>query len=137
MKIKTDNIFQVIELDVDASHAYQSLLDASLLSKLTGMKAEIDGKVGGSFNGWDKKCEGFYTFLNPGKRIVQSWTHQDFQAGLYSTVILDFESTEHGSRISFNHIGVPEEDGGWLTETWKNDFWTPVQDHFAVPTEAK
>jgi activator of HSP90 ATPase len=137
MKIKTDNIFQVIELDIDNIQAYNSLLDANLLSKLTGMKAELDNKQGGLFTAWDKKCSGYYTFLAPGARIVQAWTHKEFQEGQFSTVILDIESTEHGCRISFNHIGVPEAAAGWLTETWRNDFWTPVQEHFAVAAEAK
>jgi activator of HSP90 ATPase len=137
MKIKTDNIFQVIELDVDVIQAYNTLLNADLLSKFTGMKAELEGSIGGQFTGWDNKCHGFYIYLETGKRIVQSWTHTAFPIGQFSTVLLDFEETEHGCRISFNHIGVPEQDAGWLTETWRHDFWTPFQEHFAIAEEAK
>lgn len=137
MKIKTDNIFKVIELDVQVEQAYKALLDGPLLSKLTRMKMEIEPKVGGAFSGWDNKCEGFFTFMENNRRFSLTWTHTEFPAGQFSTVIFDFESTEHGCRISFNHIGVPEEDAGWLTETWKNDYWTPVQDHFAVATAVK
>jgi activator of HSP90 ATPase len=137
MKIKTDNIFQVIELEVSADIAYQSLLNAELLTKLTGLKSTIDGQEGGKFTGWDNKCQGYFTFLNSGKRIVQAWNHMEFPAGQYSTVLFDFEQTETGCRISFNHIGVPEQDAGWLTETWKNDFWIPVQEHFAIAETAK
>ena len=34
MKIKTDNIFQVIELETEASKVYNALTDAALLSRL-------------------------------------------------------------------------------------------------------
>jgi activator of HSP90 ATPase len=62
-------------------------------------------------------------------RIVQAWRHDDFPEGLYSIVVMDLETTESGSRISFNQTGVPEEASGWLTEAWKKDFWVPISEH--------
>ncbi|MEN9638905.1 MAG: hypothetical protein RLZZ262_773 [Bacteroidota bacterium] len=137
MKIKTDNIFKVIELDIQVDQAYKSLLDGQLLAKLIGKKMEIDPKVGGIYSGWDKKSHGFFTYMDKNRRFAMTWSHTEFPEGQFSTVIFDFESTENGCRISFNHIGVPEEDAGWLTETWKNDYWTPIQEHFAVNAAVK
>ena len=129
MKIKTDNIFQVIELECAVSEAFQVLISADLLSKLTGMTAAIELHVCGAFHVWNNRCHGYMLHLSDNNRIVQAWRHDDFPKGLYSIVIMDFETTETGSRISFNQTGVPEEASGWLTEVWKRDFWGPISEH--------
>jgi activator of HSP90 ATPase len=129
MKIKTDNIFQVIELDSSVPDVYKALTDANLLTKLTGMAAKMDDNEGGKFMAWNNKCHGYILHLSANKRIVQSWTHDEFRVGMYTTVIFDIEEMEHGCRVSFNHIGVPEEHSGWLTEAWKKDFWIPLSEH--------
>ena len=131
MKIKTDNIFQVIELECSVVELYRALTDAKLLSKLTGMDAKMDTHVGGMFDAWDNRCHGYMLYLSENTRIVQAWRHNDFPDGMFSTVMFDLESTETGSRVSFNHIGVPEEASGWLTEAWRKDFWVPLTEHLS------
>ncbi len=131
MKIKTDNIFQVIELEAPVSEVYKALTDASLLSRLTGMTAQMDNFEGGKFHTWNNKSHGVIMRLIKDTRIVQSWRHDDFADGMYSIVIFDLEETESGSRVSFNQIGVPESSSGWLTETWKRDFWVPLSEHLS------
>ena len=129
MKIKTDNIFQVIEIESAPDTIYQALTNPQLLTELTGMSAEMSSQEGGTFNAWNNRSHGYIMRLIPGKRIVQAWRHDAFEDGMYSTVIIDIEATENGSRVSFNHIGVPESESGWLTETWKKDFWNPLSEH--------
>jgi activator of HSP90 ATPase len=131
MKIKTDNIFQVIELPCSTIDAYRALTDATLLSRLTGMSAEMDAREGGVFHAWNNRCHGYMLYLKQNTRIVQSWRHSDFQEGIYTTVFFDIETTESGSRVSFNHVGVPEEASGWLTEAWRKDFWEPIIEHLS------
>ena len=131
MKNKTDNIFQVIELPCSAIDAYRALTDATLLSRLTGMSAEMDAREGGVFHAWNNRCHGYMLYLKQNTRIVQSWRHSDFQEGIYTTVFFDIETTEPGSRVSFNHVGVPEEASGWLTEAWRKDFWEPIIEHLS------
>ncbi|MFM9984627.1 MAG: SRPBCC domain-containing protein [Flavobacteriales bacterium] len=129
MKIKTDNIFQVIELESSVKDVYKALTDADLLTRLTGMSARMDSHEGGVFFAWNNKCHGYMLRLIENRRIVQSWTHDQFPDGMYTTVIFDIEATETGCRVSFNHMGVPEESAGWLTESWKKDFWVPLTEH--------
>lgn len=131
MKIKTDNIFQVIELENSVSEVYKALTDPALLSRLTGMTAQMDTYEGGKFHAWNNKSHGVIMRLIENTRIVQSWRHDDFADGFYSIVIFDLEPTETGSRVSFNHVGVPEDSAGWLTETWKRDFWVPLKEHLS------
>lgn len=129
MKIKTDNIFQVIELECTAQEVYAALTDAITISRITGMSAAMDTHEGGTFHSWNKQCHGYVLHLKKDTRIVQAWRHTGFPEGLYTVVVFDIESTETGSRVSFNHTGVPEEASGWLTEAWKKDFWTPISEH--------
>jgi activator of HSP90 ATPase len=131
MKIKTDNIFQVIEFECNVSEVYKTLTDAQLLAQLTGMSAQLETREGSTFRGWNNQCQGYMLHLKENTRIVQAWRHVDFPEGMHSIVIFDLETTETGSRVSFNHIGVPEDASGWLTETWRKDFWTPISEHLA------
>jgi activator of HSP90 ATPase len=131
MKIKTDNIFQVIEFECGVAEVYKALTDAQLLSRLTGMSAQMEKQEGTTFHAWDNRCHGYMLHLKENSRVVQAWRHIDFPEGMYSIVTFDFEATETGSRVSFNHTGVPEEASGWLTETWKKDFWVPITEHLS------
>jgi activator of HSP90 ATPase len=129
MKIKTDNIFQVIELECTAQEVYAALTDATTISRITSMSAAMDTHEGGTFHAWNNHCHGYVLHLKENTRIVQAWRHIEFPEGMYTVVVFDIESTETGSRVSFNHTGVPEEASGWLTEAWKKDFWTPISEH--------
>lgn len=129
MKIKTDNIFQVIELECTAQEVYAALTDATIISRITGMSAAMDTHEGGTFHAWNNQCHGYVLHLKDNTRIVQAWRHNEFPEGMYTVVVFDIESTDTGSRVSFNHTGVPEEASGWLTEAWKKDFWTPISEH--------
>lgn len=131
MKIKTDNIFQVIELECAVSEVYKTLTDSALLSRVTGMTAQLETREGSTFSAWDNRCNGYMLHLKENTRIVQAWRHVDFPEGMYSIVTIDLETTETGSRVSFNHTGVPEDASGWLTETWKKDFWVPISEHLS------
>lgn len=127
MKIKTDNIFQVVELEASASDVFHAWMDEKIHARFTGSPARIENREGGRFESGGI-CSGYTLFLEENKRIVQSITHKDFPAGLYSTVVIDLEKTEHGTRINLNHLGVPEECSGWMTETWKKSYLEPLRD---------
>lgn len=128
MKLKTDNIFQITELEASPADVYKALMDEKLHAKFTGMTAKIDGRVGGEFETTDGDSSGYFLYLEKNKRIVQAWTHKEFDPGFYSTVYLDLEKIEKGTRLNFNHIGVPDEHVGWLTEGWKKIYWEPLKD---------
>ncbi len=127
MKIKTDNIFQVVELEASASDVFHAWMDERIHARFTGSPARIEIREGGRLESGGI-CFGYTLFLEENKRIVQSITHKDFPAGLYSTVVIDLEKTEHGTRINLNHLGVPEECSGWMTETWKKSYLEPLRD---------
>lgn len=128
MKLKTDNIFQVVELESSVEEIYQALMDESLHAKFTQMKARIDPKIGGFFETTDGESFGYIVHLVPNQRIVMAWSHKSFTPGFFTTVHIELERTENGSRVNFNHLAVPEEHSGWLTEGWKRIYWDPLKE---------
>ena len=132
MKIKTDNIFQVVEFEAPVQEVYEALTKEQLHARFTGMPAQIENHVGGMFRTCGQFNFGYNLFLDENKRIVQAWSHKDFTQGFYSTVVMDFEKTENGTRINFNHLGVPEEHCGWLTEGWRKTYWEPLKNFLEV-----
>jgi len=103
-------------------------MDEKSHSLFTGMAAKIDGVVGGEFEVMDGTARGYFLNLSKDKRIVQAWTHNQFDPGIFTIVSIDLEKTEKGTRINFNHIGVPEDSSGWLTENWKKVYWNRLKE---------
>lgn len=127
MKLKTDNIFQVIEIKSTPAKVYEALTAEKKHAEFTGMTARIVNAVGGEFEVTDGESFGYVVYLQENKTIVKSWSHKSFIPGFYTTVHIDLEETPEGTRINFNHLGVPEEHSGWLTEGWKRIYWEPLK----------
>ncbi|MFN8698657.1 MAG: hypothetical protein ACK5XQ_04960 [Flavobacteriales bacterium] len=53
MKLKTDNIFQITELEAVPSQVYQALMNGQEHAAFTGMEVAIDPQVGGAFETFD------------------------------------------------------------------------------------
>lgn len=128
MKLRTHNIFQVIEINASPSEVYDAYIKSKKHASFTGMRAEIDAKQGGTFTTCNERNSGYNLILEKDKSIVQAWTHKSFPPGHYSIVDIRFEATEKGTRLHFNHIGVPESCDGWLTEGWHKVYWEPLKD---------
>ena len=75
MKIKTDNIFQVVELECSVSDAYRVLIDSEILSKLTGMTASIELREGGAFHAWNNRCHGYMLHFKTNTRIMTQYNN--------------------------------------------------------------
>ena len=129
MKIQTENIFQVVELKASPSMVYNIFLNQEDHTKFTGMNAEIDPQVGGKFSACNGRTTGVVLELVKNKRIVVAWQHKKFPKHHFSVVDMEIEKTDQGCRIKFNHIGVPSDIDGWLTDNWMNTYWEPLQDY--------
>lgn len=128
MKKNTENIFQVVEVEASPKAIYDAFLDPETHSSFTGLKAQIDPVEGGFFKACNGRNMGYNIKLIPNKRIIQTWTHIDFPTNHYSIVDIELEKTEDGTRINFNHIGVPDSCDGWLTEGWMRRYWIPLKE---------
>jgi activator of HSP90 ATPase len=130
MQIKSDNIFQVVELNAKPSEVYEALMSSKEHRDFTRMKASISKEEGGSFETCNKRVSGFTTKLVKNKKIVQAWRHKNFPGQQFSVVDIELEKTRTGTRLNFNHIGVPDICAGWLTEMWRKTYWLPLETYF-------
>lgn len=130
MQIKSDNIFQVVELDATPSEVYQAFMDSEKHREFTRMRASIQEEEGGSFETCNKRVFGFTTKLIKNKKIVQAWSHKSFPSHQFSVIDIELEKTKKGTRVNFNHIGVPDVCAGWLTEMWRKTYWLPLENYF-------
>jgi activator of HSP90 ATPase len=136
MKIKTDNIFQVTEVDATPAEVFKCFMDEKIHAKFTGMKATISKEVGGEFETCDGMNSGYNVFIKKNEKIVQAWTQKGMGDSAFTIVHIDLEKTDHGTRINFNHLGVPEEHSGRLTEGWKKIYWEPLKDFLSQKVTA-
>jgi activator of HSP90 ATPase len=129
MRIKTDNIFQVVDLDATPAEVFKCLMDEKIHANFTGMNARISKEVGGTFETCDGQNTGYNLVIEKNHRIVQAWTQDEMGSGVYTVLVIEIEKLDHGCRINMNHLGVPEEHSGRLTEAWKKVYWEPLRDY--------
>ena len=131
MKLKTENIFQITEIPTSRSAVYEALTDAQVFFSITGLHAEFHSEAGTYFQSENKKVSGYYLSLEPNEYIVMAWRHEYFHRGIHTIVHIELTDMDNGgTRIHFNHIGVPEEHAGWLTEHWRKDVLNLLLTHF-------
>lgn len=133
MKVNTENIFQVIELKASAQDVYSTFLSESQHTLFTEMKARIEPYEGGEFDACDGRATGRILKLVKNKRIVVAWTHKKFPRNHFSVVDIFIEATDNGSRINFNHLGVPASCDGWMTDTWMTTYWSRLKKFMEAP----
>lgn len=109
---------------------YEAFMNEKKHAAFTGMNAKIDAKPGGKFETCNKHNWGYTLELIPGNRIVQAWTHIDFPGEFFTIVDIELLETESGTRINFNHLGIPHESDGWLTEGWHRVYWNRMAQYF-------
>lgn len=136
MKVNTENIFQVIELDSSTQEVYNTFLSEAKHSDFTEMTAKIEPYEGGEFEACDGRATGRILKLVKNKRIVVAWTHTKFPKNHFSVVDIYIEMTDKGCRIDFNHLGVPSSCDGWMTETWMKTYWSRLKDYMNKPVLA-
>lgn len=131
MKLKTENIFQITEVPANRSKVYEALTDAKIFFSITGLHAEFHSKPGTFFQSENKKVSGYYLTLEQDEYIVMAWRHAYFIRGIHTIIHIELTDMENGgTRIHFNHIGVPEEHAGWLTDHWRKDVLNLLLLHF-------
>ncbi len=111
---------------------YDAWLDSAAHGAMTGGAATVDKRVGGAYSAWDGYIAGKTLELIPGKRIVQSWRTSEFAAGdPDSTITVELEQTEVGTRLSLTHSGVPDGQTSYENGGWQDNYFAPMKAYFA------
>lgn len=106
---------------------YEALMDSRTHSQFTGSPARISPRVGGRFTAYDGYAEGRNLELIPGRKIVQSWRASDWPEGHYSTVTFALARTGAGTRLTFTHSGVPNDQVAPVRQGWIEFYWEPLK----------
>jgi uncharacterized protein YndB with AHSA1/START domain len=133
MKLKTDNIFQITEIQAKRSEVYRALTDDREFFSITGLHATFISELGSRLKSEDGKVQGYFLAKEQDEFVVMAYRHANFFRGIHTIIHIELTDMEDGgTRLHFNQIGVPEEHAGWLTEHWRKDVWTPFMAHFAT-----
>jgi activator of HSP90 ATPase len=68
--------------------------------------------------------------LTKDKEIVQAWRADDWPSGHYSIAIFRLTPVRGGTRLAFQHIGVPDRDFRGINEGWVTYYWKPLKSWF-------
>ena len=110
---------------------YDAWLDSDGHTKMTGATAKVSNKVGGKFEAWDGYIHGSNLELTPGKRIVQAWRTEEFDAAdPDSRLEIDLEPVEGGAQVTIKHSALPAH-GMQYEQGWIDNYFEPMKDYFA------
>jgi activator of HSP90 ATPase len=121
------SIHQEINLPATPQHVFDVLLDAKQFAAFTGLPAEIDPRVGGTFKTFGGLIEGRNVEFISAQRIVQAWRPASWDAGLYSIVHFELKPSGAATLLTLDHTGFPEGLYDHLAFGWKTRYWEPLK----------
>jgi activator of HSP90 ATPase len=128
--MKTKSLKQVITLKAEPHTVYETFMDSTLHSKLTG-SAYVERKVGGKFSVFDGYATGETLELIKDKLILQSWRASDWDDGVYSKIRIELQKAKGGTRLTFTQTGIPPAQLKDIEKGWIDNYWTPLKKMYA------
>ena len=108
---------------------YDLLADSQKRTEVTGRKAFMSDKVGGTFSTDAGQVTGVNVDLVPGRRLVQAWRRMDFPEGIYSMAAMTLAPTPHGgTELILTHRGVPKHLLDQIEDYWRHVYWAPMKE---------
>lgn len=107
---------------------YELLADSRKHTAVTGRKATISRKVGGTFSARGNDVTGVNVDLVPGRRIVQAWRHRRFPEGIFSMAAVTLTPTaDGGTELVLTHRGVPKDLIAETEQAWRDQYWSRIK----------
>ena len=132
--MKTKTIHQTVTFKAPPMKVYEMLMASKKHQSLSGEKARISTKVGGSFTAWGSHISGINLVLKPGEKIVQAWRATGWWPDYYSVAIFELQKVSKGTKLTFTQIGVPPNRYSGHYRGWIETYWTPMKEIFATGT---
>lgn len=125
-------IKQRVKFKASPATVYDLLADSDRHSAITGRKAVISDKVGGSFSTSGNDVSGVNVDLVPGRRIVQAWRHRKFPEGVFSMAAVTLTPTpDGGTELVLTHRGVPKDLIPETERAWREQYWSKMKAYLA------
>jgi activator of HSP90 ATPase len=119
-----------IELPVYPERVYRAWLDTYEHGVFTGKKAQINARVGGTFEAVAGQVKGEIKVMTPHDRIVQTWHMAGFPSNGDAEVELLLEPTCTGTELKFRHSGIPDGKSRETLQWWESTYLRPLLDYF-------
>ncbi len=121
-----------VKFNAPPATVYDLLADSKKHSAVTGRKATISRKIGGTFSVSGNDVSGINVDLVPGKRIVQAWRHRRFPEGIFSMAAVTLTSTtDGGTELVLTHRGVPKDLIPETELAWREQYWSRIKAYLA------
>jgi activator of HSP90 ATPase len=120
-------IRQTVTFKAAPHDVYEALMDSRKHAAFTGDSAKISRKVGGAITAYGEYVTGRNVELVLDKKIVQAWHAADWPDGHESTVTFILKRVPGGTRLSFSHRDVPENDVEAIRQGWKDNYGEPMK----------
>jgi uncharacterized protein YndB with AHSA1/START domain len=125
-------IKQRVKFKAAPATIYDLLADSEKHTAVTGRKATISGKVGGTFSTGGNDVTGINVDLVPGRRIVQAWRHRKFPEGIFSMATLTLTPTnDGGTELVLTHRGVPKHLIPETEQSWREEYWSRIKTYLS------
>ena len=119
-------IKQRVKFKAAPDAVYDLLADSKKHTEVTGRKANISGKIGGTFSTGD--VTGVNVDLVPARRIVQAWRHRRFPEGVFSMAAVTLTPTpDGGTELVLTHRGVPKDLIPETEQAWRDQYWSRIK----------
>lgn len=122
------DIHQEVSFPASPDAVYKALTDSSQHGAFTGEKANIGGD-GETWTAYEGKIHGRNIELVPGKRIVQAWRSAGWPEGVYSLARFELRAEGKGTKLVFDHYGVPQDAMQMIEGGWHKMYWEKLTKH--------
>ena len=124
-------IHQEVTFKVKPKVVYSAVMDSKKHTAFTkNGAAKVSKKVGGAFSAHGGYIAGITLDLVENKRIVQAWRAKNWPKGVYSIVSFKISKDGSGTKLVFDHTGIPEGKVDHLAEGWKKMYWDRMTEYF-------
>lgn len=121
-------IKQRVKFNADPDTVYDLLADSRKHSAITGRRAVISTKIGGTFSIDESDITGINVDLVPGRRLVQAWRDARFPEGVYSMAAVTLTPTADGkTELVLTHRGVPKDLIPEIEQSWRDQYWSRMK----------
>ena len=128
---------QTVQFKTKPGNLFKMYADSKLHTEVTGGKASVGSKAGGSFSAFGGKLKGRILHLVKNKMIVQTWRSTDWnKTDADSVLTLIFEESRGGAQVRMIHANVPDNAVKDVAAGWRKFYWDPWKKHLEPPKPA-
>lgn len=129
--MKWGSVHHEVTFAATPGEVYEALMDSRRHAAFSGVPAKISRTEGGAFQCYDGSIEGRNVELIENVRIVQAWRIADWDEGIYSICRFELAKSKGGTKLVFDHTGIPDDARDGIDAGWTDHYWDPMKKYLA------